>query len=670
MVGSSVGHYKVTARLGAGGMGEVYRATDTRLGREVALKLLPPAMAHDDAARLRLIEEARNASVLNHPHICQIYDVNEAGGVTYFAMELAEGKPLSRHIHRGGMPAETVVRIGQQIAAALAHAHERGILHRDLKCSNVMVTPIGQAKVLDFGLAQRLEKGVLDDATCTGSTEHLAGPVAGTLPYLAPEVLRGQGASERSDIWALGVVLHEMTTGAKPFEAPTGLELVSAILRESPGEAEDAPPLLRGVIQRCLAKEPGQRYQQAAEVRAALEVFSPSGQARAAPPAAPAAPRSRRTWVALGGVVLVGGAVSLVVLQRWKQVSDPQGVATAPGSGSVGITALIAHPSTNHEANGLLQRAMMFTRFQGDPLRARPLLLRALELDPSFAEARANLALTYIVAVESGISNDPGDIYRAEEELRRVLKVDSELPRAHALLGAVHFFQGRVDLAIENSRRALQVAPRDLGANMWRVIEGRFIGDVDESLRRSRRLIESEPLFWPPRLALGELLRELGRTAEAVYEQETVLEQDAGNVVALRCLARAHLDAGNLVVARRTLERVRPADHRNLRVRMLRAQIYALEGNRKLAQKELDSEVLKYADLHPFSALDAAEVYAVLGDTGRAIEWLDRSMRKGDGRADWIRRDPLLSGVRGHPRFKQILSSMESRRQSTSQDAK
>jgi tetratricopeptide (TPR) repeat protein len=663
MVGSTIAHYQVTAKLGAGGMGEVYRATDTRLGREVALKLLPAADAQDAAARARLIAEARNASALNHPHICHIYEVNEAAGVAYFAMELAEGAPLSRRIPPGGLPVETVVRYGEQIAGALAHAHERGILHRDLKSGNVMVTPAGQAKVLDFGLAQRLTKDELAEVTRSKITVQQAGAIAGTLAYLAPEVLGGQGASERSDIWALGVVLHEMATGTMPFEGRTGYELTSAILREPPRTAETAPPAMRAVIARCLAKEPGQRYQKAAEVRAALEVIGSTTQTQVAVQAGQAAEsRTKKMWVAAGVVAAVG--LALAIAQPWKRAAEPVQSEPAPAGGQpLGTTFLIKRPSQNAEANELLQRAMMFTRFQLDPLRARPLVERALRLDPNFTEARINYGLTYIAAVESGISNHAGDIYRAEEELRRALKEDPEISRAHALLGAVHLFQGRTDLANQELDLAARLSSQELAARLWRLIQARFLGNTEAAAAAGRELIEAEPLFWVTRYQLAEVLREQGKTSEAVKELEKVLEQDPQNVSALRCLARAYLDAGDPLRARQTLGRMRPQDGENFRVRMVRAQLYALEGNRAAALKEMDEPVMKYADLQPLGALDTAEIYAVLGEKEKAIEWLDRSMRKGDGRVDWIRRDPLLASLREHPRFQQILTSMEFRRQ-------
>ena len=671
MIGGTIAHYRVVAKLGAGGMGEVYRATDSRLGRDVALKLLPPETARDDAARKKLVEEARHASALNHPHICHIYEVNEAGGVTYFAMELAEGEPLSRRIPEDGLPLETVSRYAQQIADALAHAHERGILHRDLKSGNVMVTHSGGVKVLDFGLALRLRDVELAEATRSKITVQQAGSIAGTLAYKAPELLSGQPASERSDIWSLGVLLHEMAAGRLPFEGKTGYELTSAILREPPQRLERVPPTLRAIIQRCLAKEPAQRYQKAAEVRASLEVISSSaGLSGSVQVAAPPASRARWVWAA---VTVAAVALALFVAQPWNRRAEtggsPATSETAPARG-VGKAFLISRPSANQEANELLQRAMMFTRFQLDPLRARQMLEEALQLDPSFSEARTNYALTYIVAVETGVSNDPADIYRAEEELRRVLQEVPNMARAHALMSAVHFIQGREDLAEQSAEWNRQADSTDLGGRVWMMIRHRLRGDHDEAMRFAHLLLESEPLFWPPRYHLGELLREQGRIPDAMRELEKVLEQDPQNVHGLRCLARAYLDAGNLPQARATLERMRPQDRANFRVRLARAQLLAMEGKRDQALREMDGEVLKYADLGPLVALDAAEVYAVVGEPDKAIEWLDRSMRKGDGRVDWLRRDPLLASVRDHPRFQQILKSMEFRRQQRSTPAK
>ncbi len=276
MIGEVFAHYRIVEKIGEGGMGAIYRARDDRLDRDVALKVLPLGAESDESARARLLQEARAASALNHPHVCTIYDVGQVNDRAYIAMELVEGRELRSLLVSGPLPVETVLRYGAQIADALAHAHERGVIHRDLKSSNVMITMDSRAKVLDFGIARRLQEGELDAATQSRLSLVEAGGIAGTLHYMGPEVLRGQSADARNDIWALGVVLHEIAAGELPFKGRTAFELSSAILYEPPGPLPARLPAgLRRVILRCLAKELGQRYQRASEVRAALDALAP-----------------------------------------------------------------------------------------------------------------------------------------------------------------------------------------------------------------------------------------------------------------------------------------------------------------------------------------------------------------------------------------------------------
>jgi eukaryotic-like serine/threonine-protein kinase len=301
-----LGHYRMLEQIGAGGMGEVYRARDERLDRDVAIKILPLSVRDDLPARNRLLGEARSASQLNHPHVCTIYEVNEHDGVAFIAMEYVAGRPLSAIIPPEGLPAEQVVRYGMQIASALAHAHQRRIVHRDLKPANVTVTPDGNAKVLDFGLATTLRTEDLEGVTLSRANLADSEPLAGTLPYMAPEQLRGEAADQRSDIWALGVLLFEAASGHRPFSGRSGFELTSGILRDPlPPLPDRVSPGLSALIRKCTMKDPAARYQSAAEVRSALETLESSAVSRPALPEPPAAARPR---VAL----LVWSAVSVV----------------------------------------------------------------------------------------------------------------------------------------------------------------------------------------------------------------------------------------------------------------------------------------------------------------------------------------------------------------------
>src|SRR5580765_1750935 len=237
MVGSTIQHYRIRERLGKGGMGEVYLAEDTRLGREVALKFLPADAQKDAARRARFLTEARAASALRSSNIAAIYDIGQHEGADYIVMEYVEGELLSHRIHRGPIPVREAVGIAVQIDDALVEAHARGIVHRDIKSANIIVTARGQVKVLDFGLAKFLEppagQASLDVALTVGE-DTLAGAVLGTVSYMAPEQALGRNVDQRSDLFSAGVVIYEMLTGRLPFEGRTFGEVVDAILHHIP----------------------------------------------------------------------------------------------------------------------------------------------------------------------------------------------------------------------------------------------------------------------------------------------------------------------------------------------------------------------------------------------------------------------------------------------------
>jgi serine/threonine protein kinase len=272
LIERTLSHYQITAAIGAGGMGEVYRATDTKLGREVALKVLPAEMARDPQRLMRFQREARAVAALNHPHIVTIFSVEQAEGLHFLTMEFVEGQPLDRLIPDGGLSLEQIVHIGSALAEALTAAHEKGIVHRDLKPANVMVTNDGRVKVLDFGLAKETRPAGPGDATETHA-RHLqteAGVVMGTPAYMSPEQVAGEVVDSRTDIFSLGIVLYEMATGERPFKGRSSAELVSAILRDTPRDIaevrSDLPGELARVVRRCLEKDPQSRVQTARDV--------------------------------------------------------------------------------------------------------------------------------------------------------------------------------------------------------------------------------------------------------------------------------------------------------------------------------------------------------------------------------------------------------------------
>jgi serine/threonine protein kinase/dipeptidyl aminopeptidase/acylaminoacyl peptidase len=319
--GTLLGRYEIRGLIGAGGMGEVYRARDTSLGRDVAIKVLPPDLSRDIERLRRFEQEARATSSLNHPNILVIFDIGSFEDSTYVVSELLEGETLRDRLLTGTLPARKVIDYAVQIARGLASAHDKGIIHRDLKPENIFITTDGHAKILDFGLAKLLDTGIPDDSSSEAQTRRVAtyaGAVMGSVGYMSPEQVRGRPVDQRSDIFSFGTVLYEMVTGDRAFRGDSSVDTMNAILKEEPPPIQTAgraiPPALERVITHCLEKQPQDRFQSARDLAFGLEsVISHSGIYSAISPAISQEENKRgRNWLIFAAVTaIVAGLLAL-----------------------------------------------------------------------------------------------------------------------------------------------------------------------------------------------------------------------------------------------------------------------------------------------------------------------------------------------------------------------
>ncbi len=520
--GTKLGPFEILAPLGAGGMGEVYRAKDQRLDREVALKVLPPQAREDSESRQRFLREAKTASSLNHPNICTIFEVGEAAGQLFIAMELVEGQSLNHAIPPDGLAPVTLLGYAVQLTAAAGHAHARGILHRDLKPANVMVLPDGRLKVLDFGLASRFETS-LEGVTQSNAGLDQQKQWAGTLPYLAPEVLKGEPPSVKSDLWALGVTFFEMASGRRPFKGNSGMELCSAILRDSPAALpSETPAGLRLVVEKCLAKEPRQRYGSAVEVEAALQIVPSSGIVRGEPPAVQPR-RLRWSEMAVGAGLLLMIALALV----WRIRMPAPSIQGPPRIASLAVLPLqnlSRDPDQQFFADGMTEslisslaqvRALKVIsrtsvmRYKGSP-KSLPQIAHELGVDAVLEGSVQRVGQRVKITAQLIHAATDSHLWAKdyERDLTDVLDLQDEVARAVA--GEI-----RIQVTAEESRR-LNQSRRVVPAAYEAYLQGRYHrwkldeNNLKQAIAYYERAIQADPNYAAAYAGLSAAWRERG----------------------------------------------------------------------------------------------------------------------------------------------------------------
>ena len=538
MIGREVSHYRILERLGGGGMGVVYKAEDTRLGRLVALKFLPDDLAHDRDALERFRREARAASALNHPNICTLYDVDEHEGRPFIAMELLDGTSLAQRIAGKPLPSDLTIDLAIQIADALDAAHARGIVHRDIKPENIVVTSRGQAKILDFGLAKRVET--------PGDTRTLLttpGAVAGTIAYLSPEQARGEPLDGRSDLFSFGAVLYETATGRIAFGGPTPALIYRAILDEAPpriGELNPGiPPALAAIIGRALEKDRTRRYQSASEMRGDLERSKrepDSGSLRTAlGPGRTAPPGRWRPRRPAGAILLTGGVAACLILAIF---IVPRFVAprfTGRRDDSVGSLAVLpfvdagAGPDGEFLSDGITESLINdLSTLKGLRVMARSSVFRYKGRDAEAQQVGRDLRVD---AVLTGRVLQRGDTLIIRTEL-----VD--------VANGAHLWGGQYDRRLADVLALQDDIARDIARSLRPRIAGGTVSMSDGGRPAKRSFADAEvyQLYVKGRDYSSKETPDGLRLA--VDEFQRAIDRDPGNALPYAAMAQAFTDLG------------------------------------------------------------------------------------------------------------------------------
>ncbi len=755
--GTRFGSFEILEPLGAGGMGEVYRARDLRLAREVAVKVLPEDFLEGEERKERFEREARLLAALNHPGIAAIYSFEEIPGPLssssstrhLLIMELVEGETLRHRLFSGPLPTRTALDLARQIAEGLATAHQKNVVHRDLKPENVMITSDGRAKVLDFGLAKDLTAGVsspeADAPTLTRPTE--PGTVLGTVGYMSPEQVRGLPADARSDVFSFGAILYEMLTGRRAFQKETAAEIMTAILHEQPPKTSGAnvPAAVEDIVRQCLEKDPARRASSAVvlatRLRELLEA-SASGPSRsrkrkaidsvAVLPLVNAGGESEHDYLGDGITErlidtlshlpklrvmarstvfrfsgreidpLAAGReldVRAVVTGRLSKVGDLLRVQAElvdvssgfrlwgaryerPMQDLLAIEEGISHEICEHlrfklsaperrkvakqhtrnaEAYQLYLKGRFFwNKWTPEGMRAAIQNYEsAIELDPSYALAWGGIADAFGVLGNIKALPPSEAFPQAKSAALRALELDPNLAEAHASLGFVRrFYDWEWSSAEREFRDAVRLSPGYATGHRWygQLLSG--LGRHEEAITEARRALELDPLSVIIHTAVGDVLFYARRYDEAIEAYRKALELDPDFLAGHSDLARALESCGRIDEAIRHYERaVALAGNTVADPSIGLANACAVAGRRQEALDVLE-ELKARRDRQYVSPWGLASIYARLGETGFALEWLERAYDEHDSTLVWLKVHPRFDPLRSEPRFLELLKRL------------
>ena len=642
--GARLGPYEIVAPIGAGGMGEVYRARDTRLGREVAIKLVAEHLVTSRQALARFEREARAVAALSHPNIVALHDVGRERSFAFAVMELLDGEALDRRLARGPLPWRTAVGIAAAVADGLASAHARGIIHRDLKPANIFLTRDGVVKIVDFGLA----KGEATEAT-TSTARTISGDAFGTPPYMSPEQVRGGTADARSDVFALGCVLYEMLAGCRPFRGNTSAETAAAILRDPPQDlaatpAHRVPAGLGALVGRCLAKEPHDRFQSSSDLAFGLRELLTDSAANA-PGRAAAGARTFRWLSGLAAAAAIAATVWLAIATR---PHFPR--AGLPAAGSEPRTASPPLPAaySAYERG----RHAWEKRGESDLQEAIRHFQDAIDAEPTYAHAYAAMADAY-AQLGYGSWVAPDDAFpRAREAAEKAIALNPVLAEAHASRGyALMYYDWNFPEAEKEYRIAIHLNPRYAVAHQWYAYLAtameRPLADAETEIAAATRLASLSPAILTDR---AYIYHYYGRNEDALRFAQSALDMNPK-------FALGYFWQGRILTS---LRHYAEADRAFQSIGALRSwtpamaalgYMYGRAGRADNARKIL----AEFAELSRqgryASAYAIGVIHAGLGDSEQAMASLEAAYHERSHWLLWLKRDPRWDDLRTDPRF-------------------
>ena len=699
--GTTLGRYKILAPLGAGGMGEVYRARDTRLGRDVAIKVIPAELARDPERIKRFEQEARAAGALNHPNICVIYDVGAHEGSPFVVMELLEGESLREELSAGPLAVRKAIDCAAQTAHGLAAAHEKGIVHRDLKPENLFLTRDGRVKILDFGLAKLPRPAGI--ASSESATVSLAmtetGAILGTAGYMAPEQVRGGPADPRSDLFALGAILYELLTGTRAFVGAGAVETLYLICHEPPPplstSGREVPPAIEAIVLRCLEKRQENRFASALDLHSALESVLQTLALRTAAQGPPEmsiavlpfenlSPDSENAYFADG---LMEEIISDLAKVRALRVISRTSAMLLRGS-KKDVPTIARELKVRYVLEGSVRRAgpslritaqlidaaadahlwaEKYTGTSEDVFDMQENVSRAivnalkLELTPQEHQQMVERPIPNIYAYECYLKARR-EIWRfvgpslekAMEYLEQGLRV---LPQAHVVLGLLaSWHRGMIKTAIAHFDQVLSADPNDQDALKWSGVFHAFVGKTAKAAAMGERVIAIDPMspmsYMP--LAFSHWLD--GRFDLALEDLERAGKVDPGDRIVELTRVFLLIPMGRHEEAFALVDRAGKDEQLSICHRQALLWRYAFVGEREKALSWLSPEAVQTCRRDFQYSWWVACAYVMLGDTDEALDWLENAIELGFLNACYLAEiDRTLAPLREDPRFQALM---------------